>query len=67
MAFEAHRKEVINNAIKGTQLSLQHKLKGMQFRIDMERRRARTPMASYLKLSEIMMNYFYEEHVPGIN
>ncbi len=52
--FEARRFALIENYLRQFPPPGQHRLRGLQFRIDMERRRARTPMAACLKLSAMM-------------
>jgi len=65
-AFEDYRAELVKQIIEEAKPENQQKLKGLQFRIDMERRKARTPMSSCLKLYGMMVDYFYDEHLPGI-
>jgi hypothetical protein len=53
-AFEARRLALIEDYLGQFPLPEQRRLRGLQFRIDMERRRAHTPMAACLKLSAMM-------------
>jgi hypothetical protein len=53
-AFEQRRKDYIETFISTQPSSKQRKLRGLQFKIDMERRRARTPMGACIKLSSMM-------------
>ena len=53
-AFEEKRLELIEEFLRELPAHDQQRLRGLQFRIDMERRRARTPMAACLKLSAMM-------------
>jgi hypothetical protein len=53
-AFEQKRLDLIEEFLASLPLHDQKRLRGLQFRIDMERRRARTPMAACLKLSAMM-------------
>ncbi len=53
-AFEARRLALIEEYLRRFPPLDQRRLRGLQFRIDMERRRARTPMAACLRLSSMM-------------
>ena len=53
-AFEARRLALIEEYLGQFAPLDQRRLRGLQFRIDMERRRARTPMAACLRLSSMM-------------
>lgn len=53
-AFEARRLALIETYLHRLPPLGQRRLRGLQFRIDMERRRARTPMAACLRLSSMM-------------
>ena len=53
-AFEARRLALIEAYLRRFPPLDQRRLRGLQFRIDMERRRARTPMAACLRLSAMM-------------
>ena len=53
-AFEARRLALIEEYLGQFPPLDQRRLRGLQFRIDMERRRARTPMAACLRLSSMM-------------
>jgi CHAD domain-containing protein len=53
-AFERRRREVIEHYLDNLPPAKQRRLRGLQFRIDMERRRARTPMGACLKISSMM-------------
>jgi hypothetical protein len=53
-AFETRRLALIEAHLRRFPPRPQRRLRGLQFRIDMERRRARTPMAACLKLSAMM-------------
>jgi len=52
--FEKRRQAVIENYLSSLPLSKQRRLRGLQFRIDMERRRAHTAMGACIKLSSMM-------------
>jgi Protein of unknown function (DUF3135) len=52
--FERRRRAAIERAISRASLRSQPRLRGLQWRIDMERERARTPMAACIRLSSMM-------------
>jgi hypothetical protein len=52
--FERRRQAVIENYLSSLPISKQRRLRGLQFRIDMERRRARSAMGACIKLSSMM-------------
>lgn len=53
-AFEARRLALIEEFLRQFPQPDQRRLRGLQFRIDMVRRRARTPMGACLKISSMM-------------
>jgi len=61
-AFEARRLALIEAFIRQFPGPDQRRLRGLQFRIDMERRRARTPMAACLRLSAMMWDSLLGRH-----
>ncbi len=54
VGFELRRHAVIENYLNTLPLSKQRRMRGLQFRIDMERRRAHTAMGACIKLSSMM-------------
>lgn len=52
--FERRREILIENFIRDLPPARQRRIRGLQFRIDMERRRARTPMGACIKFSTMM-------------
>jgi len=52
--FEQRRKNCIEQFIDRIPVSRQRRLRGLQFRIDMERKKARTPLGACIKLSSMM-------------
>ena len=56
-AFEARRRAVIDEMIGQVPEDRRQRLRGLQFRIDMERRRARTPLAACIRLSTMMWDF----------
>lgn len=57
-AFEQRRIDYIESFIKQHNDSQQRRLRGLQFRIDMERQRARSPMGACIKISNMMWETF---------
>ena len=60
-AFEKRRSCVIEDFIQNSPCHLQRRLRGLQFRVDMERRRARTPMGACVRISGMMWDAFLGE------
>lgn len=52
--FERKRQATIDEFLRNVPESKRRRLRGLQFRIDMERRRARTPMGACIKISSMM-------------
>lgn len=52
--FEALREALIEETIATAQASSQRRLRGLQFQIDMERRKAKTPLAACIRISHLM-------------
>ena len=61
-AFEARRLALIEDFLQQFPNPEQRRLRGLQFRIDLERRRARTPMAACLRLSSMMWDSLLGSH-----
>ncbi len=55
-ALEALRTRLIEEVIENAAPESQPRLRGLQFQVDMERRRAKTPMASCIKVSQLMQD-----------
>lgn len=53
-ALEALRDRLASNLIEGARPEHRRRLRGLQFQIDMERRRAANPLASCLRISQMM-------------
>ena len=66
-AFEDYRKKLISELIERAHPRIQQRLIGVQFRIDLERRKAKTPMASCVKIFDLMMDHLICEHIPKVN
>lgn len=57
--FEALREQLIESTITGASADHQRRLRGLQFQVDMERRRSRTPMAACVSISKMMHDSLY--------
>ena len=57
-AFEHQREAMIQQTISKAPEQHQRRLNGLQFQIDMERRRAETPLQSCMKISSMMWEKF---------
>jgi len=57
-AFDRKRRETLWRVVEGNENF--RRLRGLQCRIDLERRRARTPLKACLCLSDMMWNSFFE-------
>jgi hypothetical protein len=55
-SFEAMRQAAIEEVIQGAPASQQSRLRGLQWRIDQERRRAANPLAACMRISSMMWN-----------
>lgn len=61
--LEALRKQLTSEVINGaTGEARKRRLEGLQFRVDMERRRAATPLAATIRISEMMAKSLAELH-----
>lgn len=58
-AFERRREQEIRKLIDARP-DRRHRLEGLQFRIDAERKLARTPLKACLRISTLMWNSFYD-------
>lgn len=57
-AFERKRREAIEAYIARTPEAEQQRLRGLQFRIDMERQRASNPLSACIRINKMMMDQF---------
>ncbi len=64
-AFENRRKATIKDAIDRSK-SDRRLMEGLQFRLDMARRRSSNPMAACIRLHAMMMDYFHSELRPAL-
>jgi hypothetical protein len=56
--FERRRRETIEAAIAQAPEALRPRLRGLQFRIDLERTRAKTPLGAAIRLHSMMWDEF---------
>ena len=59
VAFETRRQEIIDCAIRRASANTQQRLRGLQWRIDVTRRRYKHPAVSSAKLFEMMWQKVY--------
>lgn len=64
--FEARRQAVIEGFIRKAAPAHRARLRGLQFRIDMERRRSRTPLGACVRLYQLTLEAFYRDFAPSI-
>lgn len=62
--FEAERLRVLDAAISRASPGFRRRLQGLQFQLDMERRRAKTPLAACIRFSELMLDTVHGELLP---
>ena len=56
--FERRRQTLIDEAIPSAPAAQQRKLKGLQFKIDMERRKGKNPLDACIRLNSMMHAHF---------
>ena len=54
------RDNTVKNISKVNSTAFQRRLRGLQFQVDMERRRARNPMDSCIRVSKMMHDHLYQ-------
>jgi hypothetical protein len=65
--FELQRQQAIEALIQSASPTHQRRLRGLQFRIDMERARSKSPMAACLRLYQMTMDSFYNGLLPQLS
>jgi len=60
VAFEQLRTELCEQMIENAPERIRQRLRGIQFKIDMTRRKARSPMSACLSLSKLMQESLHE-------
>lgn len=60
--FEAQRRDAIDHLISQAPERLRQRLRCIQWRIEMERRKCATPLAACLKLNQMMWDFVFAEH-----
>ena len=58
--FERRRQILIEEELAKAPVHLQQRLRGLQFRIDLERQRAGTPLGAAVRLNSMMWSSFME-------
>ncbi len=66
LAFEKKREEMVEELIQSAPSDLQRRLRGIQFQVDMERAKAKTPMDACLRIYGKMMDHFHGQFAPAI-
>lgn len=61
-SFEQRRNAMIEDLITQAKEPIRRRLRGLQFRIDLERHRARTPMQACLKISSMMWDSLLDDN-----
>jgi hypothetical protein len=64
--FEEKRANIIEAFIEDSK-TCKHRLNGLQFKIDMERRKSKTSMKACIVMSNLLMEKFYDEFSPAVN
>ncbi len=59
--FEKMRQELIEQTINQATPSCQEKLRKLQWRIDMERKRAKTPLGACIRIYDMLLEMVYGE------
>ncbi len=65
-AFEARRRAVIDDFIRSVPAHRQRRLYGLQSRLDLERRRAKTPLGACVRFHQLMMDKVETEFLPAL-
>lgn len=60
-AFEERRRQVIEELIESAPTEMQQRLRGLQWRVDMERRDGRSASATFMRIYKMMMESVYGE------
>lgn len=58
--LEALRQQMVEETINSAPQQYQRRLRGLQFQVDMERRRARNPMDSCIRISKMMHDHLFQ-------
>ena len=61
-AFELRRQQALEALITAAPSNRQHRLRGLQWRVDMERRKASNPMSGCRKVFSMMWQSVYGDH-----
>jgi Protein of unknown function (DUF3135) len=58
-SFDEHRRRAINEVIDSSPVAMRSRLRGLQWRIDMEIRRSKNAMDSCLRINRLMLDSVY--------
>jgi len=64
--FEVKRQATIEAFIASAPVNRQRRLRGLQFQIDMERQRAKTPLAACVRVYQMMLDSFHGQLMPAL-
>lgn len=65
-AFEARRRAAIDDFIASVPAHRRRRLHGLQCRLDLERRRAKTPLGACVRFHKLMMEQVEREFLPAL-
>lgn len=66
--FELRRQNLVSNFIASLPNKIvRKKIKGLQFKIDMERRKSKNPYDSCIKLNKLLRDFFEDEFKSAVN
>jgi len=65
-AFERQRQQAVEAFISTASPAHQPRLRGLQFRIDLERARCQTPLAACLRLYQMTLTSLYDHLLPQL-
>ena len=60
--FERERRACIEKAVSTAPESIQERLRRLQWRIDIERARAKNPLSACIRLNQMMLDFVYVEN-----
>lgn len=65
--FEQRRKDLLEAAVSCARPELQPRLRGLQWQLDAERAKAKTPMGACVRMNQLMMRKLVHELSPALN
>lgn len=66
-AFERRRKAAVDELVRSARPELQARLRGLQWQLDAERAKAKTPMGACVRMNQLMMRKLVCELNPALN